>query len=154
MSVRRAMMLAGGYIAACAVASIILVAALMIALRDPGPPRFDIGFVVDVVPIGVVMAGVIAALALVPAAIAAYISQRASLHSALYFALAGVVVAIAAFGLYLVLGAWNESLSTLVARAALLRELACVLGIMALAGFCAGLVFWAIAGRTYPSERS
>jgi len=133
----RLFVIAFGFLAACLVAGMIIVAAIMFPeFSDLGSGPVDQGAIDVILGFGFIF---ISGFALLPALIIALITEAFSIRSALAYAVGGALVGLACY-----LGLVPFDPETLHFEGIVRRHLEIMTG----AGIVAGLVYWMVAGRT------
>ena len=142
------MSLAAGYLAASCVAACVIVIALLFISASPSPFTIDLALVRVTALMAAFVAGLVAILALLPFLIAMGYAERHAVNSPTWYGAAGAVSGVVALGLHVAVSVLREggSMSALSDRM-MLATLAGIAVVAAVAGLCAGLTFWAIAGR-------
>ena len=133
----RLFVIAFGFLAACLVAGMIIVAAVMFPeFSDLGSGPVDQGAIDIILGFGFIF---ISGFALLPALIIALITEAFYIRSALAYAVGGALVGLACY-----LGLVPFDPETLHFEGIVRRHMEIMTG----AGIVAGLVYWMIAGRT------
>ena len=139
----RLFVIALGFLAACLVAGMIVVVAVMFPeFSDLGAGPADVGVIQVLIGFGFIF---ISGFALLPAAIIALITEAFSIRSVLAYAIGGALVGVAG---YLSLVPFDTD--TLHFEGIVRRHLEIMTG----AGIVAGLVYWMVAGRNAGAWRS
>jgi hypothetical protein len=139
----RLFVIAFGFLAACLVAGMIIVAAIMFPeFSDLGSGPVDQGAIDVILGFGFIF---ISGFALLPALIIALITEAFSIRSALAYAVGGALVGLACY-----LGLVPFDPETLHFEGIVRRHLEIMTG----AGIVAGLVYWMVAGRTAGAWRA
>ena len=139
----RLFVIAFGFLAACLVAGMIIVAAIMFPeFSDLGSGPVDQGAIDIILGFGFIF---ISGFALLPALIIALITEAFSIRSALAYAVGGALVGLACY-----LGLVPFDPETLHFEGIVRRHLEIMTG----AGIVAGLVYWMVAGRTAGAWRA
>ncbi|MBV8924885.1 MAG: hypothetical protein JOZ74_05890 [Bradyrhizobium sp.] len=133
----RLFVIAFAFLAACLVAGMVIVAAIMFPeFSDLGSGPVDQGAIDIILGFGFIF---ISGFALLPAAIIALITEAFSIRGALTYAVGGAIVGLACY-----LGLVPFDPETLRFQGIVRRHLEIMTG----AGIVAGLVYWMVAGRT------
>ena len=139
----RLFVIAFGFLAACLVAGMIIVGAIMFPeFSDLGSGPIDQGAIDIILGFGFIF---ISGFALLPALIIALITEAFSIRSALAYAVGGALV-----GLVCYLGLVPFDPETLHFEGIVRRHLEIMTG----AGIVAGLVYWMVAGRSAGAWRA
>jgi hypothetical protein len=151
MNIKRLVMVAVAYFGACLLAGTMLAAATMAAMLLPQHAGLDINWqLVGLIVFFVAYHSVLVAVAaLIPAAIAITVTERAEVVAPPWYALAGGIVGIAAMGIIVGISLLKTDE---VMGIGFYLALGYYLAVVVVAGACAGLMFWLVAVRS-PASR-